>query len=713
MKRKGSKKKIRISNKKFKNLFKKNTDSSNNKLPIKKNLFGIKTKLILSFFITVCFIVILGMVSYTKSSKDIKENYINNGKVSLDMMAEYYELGMNTVETKAIQIDSDGVLKKYYTGAYKHNPLEESNRYNEIKKSIMASSVADQIVQDITVIAGYGNGIYSGSTLNNSVYTGFLDSDEKALFDSAGETTVWVGNHTYLDKAVSTSQEKYSLSMIRKLSSGGSKHNGYIIIDTKKEFVDNILAKANFGDGSITGIITMDGREILYGDYNEDFAFSKESFFQDTIKADKKDFYEYVTYGGKDYLFLYSPIGTSKASICSLIPKERIMKQAESVKKVTITIVLISSIIAILIGTLLASGISKTINKINGVLHMVSEGDLTTEILVKRKDEFSILSKSINNMIDSMKYLITQITGVSSLVTSTATDVNTESEVLVKATEDISRVIYNIEQGVNQQAEDAQNCLLLMEKLAEEINMVCSNTTEMENISVSTKEVVGKGITILNDLNVKAKNTSEITLTVIDNIENLANQSSSIVKIVETIRDIAEQTNLLSLNASIEAARAGNAGKGFAVVADEIRKLAEQSATSVGHISLIIEEIQKQTTVTVSSAKQAEEIVDSQSSALKDTINVFDDINKHIENLNYKLNKITSGMNGIERAKDSTLESIESISATSEETAAASSELNITVQGQLNAVQGLNQSANRLNDSSIELEEAVSKFKVD
>jgi len=389
------------------------------------------------------------------------------------------------------------------------------------------------------------------------------------------------------------------------------------------------------------------------------------------------------------------------------------MKQAESVKKVTLTIVLISSIIAILIGTLIASGIGKTINKINRVLHMVSEGNLTTEIHVKRKDEFSILSRSINNMIDSMKYLITQITGVSSLVTSTATDVNTESEVLLKATEDISRVIYNIEQGVNQQAEDAQNCLLLMEKLAEEINMVGSNTTEMENISLSTKEVVGKGITILNDLNVKAKNTSEITLTVIDNIENLANQSSSIVKIVETIRDIAEQTNLLSLNASIEAARAGSAGKGFAVVADEIRKLAEQSATSVGHISLIIEDIQKQTTVTVSSAKQAEEIVDSQSSALKDTINVFDDINKHIENLNYKLNKITNGMYGIERAKDSTLESIESISATSEETAAASSELNITVQGQLNAVQGLNQSANGLNDSSIELKEAVSKFKVD
>ena len=177
MKRKGIKSNESIINKKNNNLFNKKNNFINNKVPIKKYIFGIKTKLILSFFITVCFIIILGIVSYSKSSKDIKESYTSNGKTSLEMMAEYYELGMNTVETKAIQIDSDGILKKYYTGSYKHNPLEESNRFNDIKKSIMASSVADQIVQDITVISSYGNGIYSGSTLDNSVYTGLSRVD--------------------------------------------------------------------------------------------------------------------------------------------------------------------------------------------------------------------------------------------------------------------------------------------------------------------------------------------------------------------------------------------------------------------------------------------------------------------------------------------------------------------------------------------------------
>ena len=92
MKRKGVKQENEL--KKYKNL---STNSNFAKKDnVLKKLFGIKTKLILSFLITVCFIIILGVVSYLKSSKDIINNYVNSGKISLEMMAEYVELGMNT-----------------------------------------------------------------------------------------------------------------------------------------------------------------------------------------------------------------------------------------------------------------------------------------------------------------------------------------------------------------------------------------------------------------------------------------------------------------------------------------------------------------------------------------------------------------------------------------------------------------------------------------
>ncbi|MBP1755462.1 MAG: hypothetical protein H6Q59_1860, partial [Firmicutes bacterium] len=98
---------------------------------------------------------------------------------------------------------------------------------------------------------------------------------------------------------------------------------------------------------------------------------------------------------------------------------------------------------------------------------------------------------------------------------------------------------------------------------------------------LTTQEVITQGIHIMDDLGTKSNDTSNITKEVILDIENLDHLSLTIGSIVSTIAEIAEQTNLLSLNASIEAARAGKSGLGFAVVAEEIRKLAAHSTESV------------------------------------------------------------------------------------------------------------------------------------
>ena len=208
------------------------------------------------------------------------------------------------------------------------------------------------------------------------------------------------------------------------------------------------------------------------------------------------------------------------------------------------------------------------------------------------------------------------------------------------------------------------------------------------------------------------QDTTEITKAIINDIRKKKKESKAINSIIGTINEIADETSLLSLNASIEAARAGEAGRGFAVVSDEIRKLAEQSAEAGTKIGKIIIRIQDRMTKTIETAERADDIVNYQAEALNTTVKVFEDIRNHVGALARDLDTISSNMNGIETAKNDTLDAIASISATSNETEAASTELSKNAEKQLEAVEILNTAVKQLQTNSQELDESVSVFKV-
>jgi methyl-accepting chemotaxis protein len=374
--------------------------------------------------------------------------------------------------------------------------------------------------------------------------------------------------------------------------------------------------------------------------------------------------------------------------------------------------VIIACIIAGFTGTVLSIGISKIIGKTNQYLGKASEGDLTTSITIKRKDEFSTLLLGINNMFLNMKNLISKMALVSTTVNVASEDVVDGAAILLTATKDITSSVNDISDGVVQQAQDAESCLLKMEELSNQINKMQNNTEKINRFSEDTKETVNQGIVIIEELNKKAQDTNDITHNIISDIEALEEQSTSIVNFVDVINAISEQTNLLSLNASIEAARAGEQGRGFAIVANEIKKLAEQSVAASGQISNIIASIQEKTKKTVETAKEAEVIVESQKIALDSTVGAFQAIDRHVTDLAENLTVIVNGIEDIEKTKNDTLGAIENISAISEETASATEELSTTAEEQLRVVETLNIAASKLQENAGELKESIKVFKV-
>lgn len=688
-------------------------------------LQSVRMKLIGVFLIPVAFIVILGFVSYNKSSGNMISNYEKSSLSTLEMMTNYFRLGFETISGKMSQFITNESIKKYYSAAYEGDSLHEMEQYKIVQNILSSNSMEDSVVRDIYIFADYGVGASTRGTLPKELYETFKASEEGKAFIESKNRYLWSGYHRYFDQAVKSEGPEYGLALTYYLYSTNNKKIGLIVIDVKKEFLTKAMEDTNFGPGSIVGFVTGDGKEILTGDYPEGFSFAQTDFYQKYLPS-----YEgngailessssaeglgsnstYVTYEGKPYLYLYQPLKDQNIMVCALIPEDMLTKQSNEMLTVTLAIVLFACLVAILAGTLFAGTITRTIKKTNDVLHSTAKGNLTVTANLNRKDEFHQLALGINHMIQGMKELIKRTLDVSLHVTTDTNEVTEHSALLLKATEEITRAVEEIEQGANLQAGDAEECLSQMSTLSGQIEIVSEKAENIGEIAQTTQNIVKKGTFIIEDLSLKAKDTANITQAVIGDIEKLEIKSLAVNEIINTIDEISEQTNLLSLNASIEAARAGELGRGFAVVAEEIRKLAAQTQRAAKQISDIILEIIKQTKETVHTAKRAEDIVANQELTLQSTVDVFYRIDSHVVELSGNLHQIAEGILGIEKAKEEALKAVSSITSTTQQTAAATGELGATAVDQMNSVEALNSAAIKLKEAVQDLEQTVGVF---
>lgn len=670
-------------------------------------LRGIQVKLIGAFMIPVILFVIIGFMIYSKCSTTLNSTYEASANTSVGTLEEYLGLGFENIELMATRLSINSAITSYYTGS----EVKAESMLMDAKVALSNESTADKFIDHIIVCAKSGTACSEKGAIRGDVYNAFAESEEgKNVESEIGMGSMWISSHPAIDEVTGYDSDEYALSLVTVLKNNSNKSVGYIIIDVKTSFIQDILDNAQISDNSIKGFVLEDGSQVLSGD--SDIKFTDTDFYQEALTGENLQGSKEVSYEGADYLFTYSRIEGTNMLVCAMVPQKEIMAGAQAILRYTLIAVAICAVIAIVVGSVLASGISKAIRKVNRVLKKTSDGDLTGQISMKRKDEFNVLSSSITNMIGSMKDLILKMTNVSGHVSDSAVQVGTNSEVLLEVTKDITEAVDYINSGISQQAQDTESCLEQMNGLAERINVVHENTDEISEIAQEAQEAIENGMVIVANLGEKVQGTTEVTETIIREIRELNKESIAINSIIGTINEIAEQTNLLSLNASIEAARAGEAGRGFAVVSEEIRKLAEQSGNAGNQIGEIINHIQERLAATIETAGLAGESVAFQTEALNNTVDVFKNISQQVSKLAEDVEKITQSVGGIEQAKEDTMNAIESISTTSNQTESASEELARSTEKQLQAVEVLNDAVKRLQMDAEDLDTSVSIFKV-
>ena len=219
----------------------------------------------------------------------------------------------------------------------------------------------------------------------------------------------------------------------------------------------------------------------------------------------------------------------------------------------------------------------KLVIRFNDQIQKIKEGDFSVLIIPKEYDLLGPIATTINILLSEIKKLIDGFFQLSLAINSSSYTVKTVSKNASDAIELISRTTDDISKGATSQAEEAQNGVLSVEKLSDQINAVYSSSNEIIVETDKITQVNTAGLNVVQSLKEKTITNSNASEKIFSVIEKLVQTVQQITSFTDSIESITEQTNMLALNAAIEAARAGEAGLGFAVVADEGRRLADQN----------------------------------------------------------------------------------------------------------------------------------------
>ena len=525
-----------------------------------------------------------------------------------------------------------------------------------------------------------------------------LESSKKQITDSVKHTMVDVVNTT--SKIM---ENEISNSGVDDLDYDGYANN---LSDVKLEGIDSAYMY----------VVQKDGTMLYHP--------TKEKVGQPVENAVIKDVVKQLQDGKKPGTTVveYDFNGTTKYSAYTILNNENILvltaDESEALAGITtvtgvaVGIIAIVVLIAIIISFIMGRRLMRPLVKVSTIIEDVANGNIEADFSVVKEsnDEIGLIIEKMKELTQSLGSIVGKIRNSSDTMSSNSYELNDTSSQTLAANNEISKAVEDVAEGSTGMAASISKINENLLEMSNETKDINASVDEIKNQTVAVQDsskIMNDKIKSMQDSSHKMDEGISAISKRIETVNTTVDKVSNIVSVIE---EISSETNLLSLNASIEAARAGDAGKGFAVVAQEIRVLSDNTNTELENIkqiiSSLVEEcrycVQASGTIVEDNAKQKEEI--------KAVLDEFGSLDEQIQKTAEKADEIEELVTAMIELNDDITKSSNSLTDVSAANAAATEEMNANIE-ELNAMMnGVSEMAGHMNDESDGLKEALSFF---